>query len=188
MRNPIYVGKIESPDYGVSTQGDFEQIVDEATFYRAQAVLDGRVVVSGPRQRNRPDFPLRGFLRYVRMGGDPVNCRQSRSIAVFAPTLAFTCAVSADQVPGRLRTAPLITQGPGSDIRATVRELRDSDQRAEGLRGVVFVEVMRDGPAQRAGLMPGEVITQVVFAPSSSWQCLRQVNDQSPRTLSSGCN
>ena len=63
MRNPIYIGKIESPDYGVSTQGDFEPIVDEATFYRAQAVLDGRVVVSGPRQRNHPDFPLRGFVR-----------------------------------------------------------------------------------------------------------------------------
>jgi hypothetical protein len=26
-------------------------------------MLDGRVVVSGPRQRNRPDFPLRGFVR-----------------------------------------------------------------------------------------------------------------------------
>jgi site-specific DNA recombinase len=63
MRNPIYIGKIESPDYGVSTQGDFEPVVDEATFYRAQAVLDGRVVVSGPRQRNHPDFPLRGFVR-----------------------------------------------------------------------------------------------------------------------------
>ena len=24
MRNPIYIGKIKSPDYGVSTQGDFE--------------------------------------------------------------------------------------------------------------------------------------------------------------------
>jgi DNA invertase Pin-like site-specific DNA recombinase len=63
MRNPIYIGKIDSPDYGVSTQGDFEPVVDEATFYRAQAVLDGRVVVSGPRQRNHPDFPLRGFVR-----------------------------------------------------------------------------------------------------------------------------
>jgi hypothetical protein len=37
--------------------------VDEATFFRAQAVLDRRVVVSGPRQRNRLDFPLRGWLR-----------------------------------------------------------------------------------------------------------------------------
>ena len=63
MRNPIYIGKIESPDYGVSTRGNFEPLVDEATFYRAQAVLDGRVVVAGPRQRNHPDFPLRGFVR-----------------------------------------------------------------------------------------------------------------------------
>ena len=44
-------------------EGDFEPLVDEATFYRAQAVLDGRVVVAGPRQRNHPDFPLRGFVR-----------------------------------------------------------------------------------------------------------------------------
>ena len=63
MRNPIYAGKVESPDYGVSTRGDFEALVDEATFYRAQAVLDGRVLVAGPRQRNHPDFPLRGFVR-----------------------------------------------------------------------------------------------------------------------------
>jgi DNA invertase Pin-like site-specific DNA recombinase len=63
MRNPIYIGKVESPDYGVSVQGDFEPVVDEATFYRAQTVLDGRVVVAGPRQRNHPDFPLRGFVR-----------------------------------------------------------------------------------------------------------------------------
>ena len=63
MRNPLYIGRVESPDYGVSGRGDFEPLVDDATFYRAQAVLDGRVVVSGPRQRNHPDFPLRGFVR-----------------------------------------------------------------------------------------------------------------------------
>ena len=63
MRNPIYIGKVESPDFGVSTVGDFEPLVDEATFYRAQGVLDGRVAVTGPRQRNHPDFPLRAFVR-----------------------------------------------------------------------------------------------------------------------------
>jgi site-specific DNA recombinase len=63
VRNPIYIGKVESPDYAVSTGGDFEPLVDEATFYRVQAVLDGRIVVAGPRQRNHPDFPLRGFVR-----------------------------------------------------------------------------------------------------------------------------
>jgi hypothetical protein len=30
----------------VSTRGDFEPLIDEATFYRAQAVLDRRVVVA----------------------------------------------------------------------------------------------------------------------------------------------
>ena len=63
MRNPIYVGKVESPDYGVSAKGDFEPLVDEATYYRAQGVLDGRIVVAGPRKRNHSDFPLRGFVR-----------------------------------------------------------------------------------------------------------------------------
>ena len=63
LRNPIYTGVIDSPEYGVSPRGDFEPLIDEATFYRAQAVLDGRVVVAGPRQRNHPDFPLRGFVR-----------------------------------------------------------------------------------------------------------------------------
>jgi hypothetical protein len=54
---------VESPDFDVSAKGNFEPLVDEATFYRAQAVLDGRIVVAGPRQRNHPDFPLRGFVR-----------------------------------------------------------------------------------------------------------------------------
>jgi site-specific DNA recombinase len=63
MRNAIYIGRVESPDYGVSARGDFEPLVAEATFHRAQAVLDGRIVVAGPRLRNHPDFPLRGFVR-----------------------------------------------------------------------------------------------------------------------------
>jgi hypothetical protein len=42
--------------------------VDEATFY-TPAVLDGRVVVSGPRQWNRPDFPLCGVVHDEAAGG-----------------------------------------------------------------------------------------------------------------------
>jgi hypothetical protein len=56
-------GSRASEKGGVSTRGDFEPLIDEATFYRVQAVLDGRVLVAGPRQRNHPDFPLRGFVR-----------------------------------------------------------------------------------------------------------------------------
>jgi len=77
MRNPIYIGRIESPDYGVSTRGDFEPVVDEATYYRAQAVLDGRVVVSGPRQRNRPGLSA-ARLRALR------SLRPASTVAVAA--------------------------------------------------------------------------------------------------------
>src|SRR5437867_10552291 len=63
VRNSIYIGRIESPEYGVSTRGDFDPLVSEQTFYRAQAILNGRVQVAGPRERNHPDFPLRGFAR-----------------------------------------------------------------------------------------------------------------------------
>ena len=63
MRDRIYIGQVESPDCGVSARGDFEPLIEEATFYRAQAVLAGRVPVVAPRQRNHPDFPLRGFVR-----------------------------------------------------------------------------------------------------------------------------
>ena len=62
MRNAIYIGLVESPDYGVSTRGDFEPLVDDATFYRVPAVLDGCIVVAGRRPRNHPDFRLRGLV------------------------------------------------------------------------------------------------------------------------------
>lgn len=63
LRNPIYMGEVRSADRSIVRRGDFEPLVDEATFYAVQAVLDGRVVVAGPRQRNHPDFPLRAWVR-----------------------------------------------------------------------------------------------------------------------------
>ena len=72
VRNSIYVGRVESPDYGVSTRGDFEPLIDEATFYRVQAVLDGRVVVAGPRPRQSSGFSAQGIraVRDVRPSAD----------------------------------------------------------------------------------------------------------------------
>jgi DNA invertase Pin-like site-specific DNA recombinase len=63
LRNPLYIGTIQSPETGISCRGKFDPLISEETFYRVQALLDGRVQVSGPRQRNHPDFPLRGFVR-----------------------------------------------------------------------------------------------------------------------------
>jgi site-specific DNA recombinase len=63
LRCTVYIGRIESPEFGVSTRGDFEPLISEQTFYRAQAVSEGRAQISAPRERNHPDFPLRAFVR-----------------------------------------------------------------------------------------------------------------------------
>ena len=64
LENPLYIGIVDVPDYGVRwKRGDFEPLISEEVFYRVQAVLAGRVQPTSPRQRNRPEFPLRGFVR-----------------------------------------------------------------------------------------------------------------------------
>jgi site-specific DNA recombinase len=62
LRNRVYIGLIDVPDFGISRRGDFEPLVTERVFFRVQAILDGRYEVTVPRQRNDPDFPLRGYV------------------------------------------------------------------------------------------------------------------------------
>ncbi len=69
LENRLYIGIIDVPDYGVvGRRGDFDPLVDEDVFYRVQGILSGRIRVVGPRERNRPDFPLRGFVRCYACG------------------------------------------------------------------------------------------------------------------------
>jgi site-specific DNA recombinase len=65
LENELYIGVIDVPEYGVEAQrGDFDPLISEELFYRVQAVLEGRVrIIEGPRLRNRPEFPLRAFVR-----------------------------------------------------------------------------------------------------------------------------
>ena len=64
LRNPLYAGIIDVPDYGVrSVRGDFEPLISEKVFYGAQAVLQNKVSAVAPRQRDRPDFPLKRLVR-----------------------------------------------------------------------------------------------------------------------------
>ena len=63
LRNRVYVGRIDVQDFGISTRGDFEALVRERVFFRVQAILDGPYEVTSPKQRNDPDFPLRGYAR-----------------------------------------------------------------------------------------------------------------------------
>jgi len=68
LTNRLYAGCIDLPEFGVSRRGDFEPLVSEETFRRVQAILQGRVQVTGPRQRSRPDFPLKGVVRCAECG------------------------------------------------------------------------------------------------------------------------
>ena len=63
LRNKAYIGQIDVPAYGVSMRGDFDPLVTDRLFYRVQAILDGRLEMTAPRQRSDPDFPLRGYVR-----------------------------------------------------------------------------------------------------------------------------
>jgi site-specific DNA recombinase len=63
LTNRLYAGFVHVPEFGVSQRGDFEPLVSEETFYRVQAILEGRTQVTGPRKRARPDFPLKGLVR-----------------------------------------------------------------------------------------------------------------------------
>src|SRR5262249_19618599 len=63
VRNRVYIGQVDVPDFNISTRRDFEPLVTERVFFRVQAILAGRYEVTGPRQRTDPDFPLRSYVR-----------------------------------------------------------------------------------------------------------------------------
>ena len=66
LTNPIYVGRISVPKWGMNHAGSFAPIVSEETFQRVQSVLAGRGIIVGPYSKEHPDFPLRHFVRCSR--------------------------------------------------------------------------------------------------------------------------
>ena len=62
LRNRLYAGWVDVPKWGVSARGDFEPLVPDALFRRAQRLLGGTGDVVRPYQRRHPDFPLRRFV------------------------------------------------------------------------------------------------------------------------------
>jgi hypothetical protein len=62
LRNPVYVGRIDLPKWGVSQAGDWVPIVTVETFSRVQG-RKRHGWHSKPHTRLHPDFPLRVFVR-----------------------------------------------------------------------------------------------------------------------------
>ena len=94
MRNPIFAGKVESPDYGVSTKGNFEPLVDEATSIARRRC--SMAVLSWPVRG-------RGTIRTSHCADSSVAksaAGRSREIgrrAATTTTRTITVSVSADQ-------------------------------------------------------------------------------------------
>ena len=51
------------PRWQIEAQGNFPPLVENATFQRVQALLANMSPTVTAKQRNHPDFPLRGFVR-----------------------------------------------------------------------------------------------------------------------------
>ena len=63
LRNPAYIGQIRSDKYRKTVKGLHQPIVDETLFKNVQLILSGKKPIVAPYQMNRPEFPLRRFLR-----------------------------------------------------------------------------------------------------------------------------
>jgi len=68
LRRRTYLGRVVVPSWGVDVEGNFDPIVDEEIFLKAQAVLEGRGYVKTTKRRANPAFPLTGFVACGRCG------------------------------------------------------------------------------------------------------------------------
>jgi site-specific DNA recombinase len=63
LSNPLYAGRIVVPRWQVDVAGTFKPLIDSEVWWKVQNVLVGNTATVTPHLRNRPDFPLRGFVR-----------------------------------------------------------------------------------------------------------------------------
>jgi site-specific DNA recombinase len=74
LRNPIYFGKILLPAYKSEearlVKGIHEPLISEELFYTVQDILDGRKRKVPSKNTAREEYPLRGYLRCRKCGGN----------------------------------------------------------------------------------------------------------------------
>ncbi len=63
LRNPIYTGIMRHRLLEEPVRGSYEPLISEDSFYLVQDVLDGRNPSIKRRNRNNPDYPLKGLLK-----------------------------------------------------------------------------------------------------------------------------
>ncbi len=63
----LYISRILQPAWGIDAPGNWPPLIDDETFWKCQNLLrNGGLIVA--KERNNPDFPLRGFLTCAHCG------------------------------------------------------------------------------------------------------------------------
>ena len=76
LRNRLYAGIVDVPEYGVRAKGgDFEPLLSEDLFYRVQGVLSGRVPSTTPQQRAHPTSRVRTQSAQMPLGKGTTGAR-----------------------------------------------------------------------------------------------------------------
>ncbi len=60
LSNKFYYGLVEVKDWDISVQGKHAPIISESLFNKVSKIMNKDVTRKQPRNRNHPDFPLRG--------------------------------------------------------------------------------------------------------------------------------
>lgn len=63
LRNKVYIGMLTYGWLDEPVRGIFEPLIDEDTFYKVQAILDGKKPLITGYKRNREEFPLRQYIK-----------------------------------------------------------------------------------------------------------------------------
>ena len=91
LRNPIYVGRVEVPKWGVNRSGDFEPLVGESVFRRVESRLAGKptspLLILGIAQISR--F-VGSYVAVSAVGPSPGAGRRVEARATAATTVLST--------------------------------------------------------------------------------------------------
>ena len=102
-------------------------------------------------------------------------------VAIFAVAFSTRSPAAQRDARGPQGRDFLLLQGPGSDVRATVRALVATDRGPQGQHGIVIETVVRNGPADAAGLRAGDIVTEFDSLPiGDPKQFERTVRDTAP--------
>ena len=136
LRNPLFAGRVNSPKLDVhDAKGDFEPLVPESLFARAQSALAGRSATATRSARKSADWPLRRFARC--QCGMPLTGSTSTS-GTGKPYSYYSCPKGCTRVPkaelealfvdllSRLQPTPETVTGMQAAVRERL-EQRTSD-------------------------------------------------------------